>query len=137
VRLVLTNQLSPLTAGYVEEVVRRHFEPLLDPAFDEFVRRKYRAGVGFEVDRRRLLWTGARDVERAPVSLRMGRRRTPSAIGFLERQPFLPADRQGNAVSTYGKIIKRGWDWLGIPPAGPQVGGLIEVPDPAVTLRAD
>ena len=72
VRLVLTNQLSPLTdAGYVEEVIRRHFEPLFDPDFDEFVRRKYRAGVGFEVDGRHLPWTGAQGFERAPVSLRM------------------------------------------------------------------
>src|SRR5262245_4513419 len=86
VRLALTNQLSPLTdAGYVEEIIRRHFEPLVDPAFDEFVRRKYREGIGFEVDGRRLAWTGVLDFERAPVSLRMGRRRTPSAIGFLER----------------------------------------------------
>jgi anti-sigma regulatory factor (Ser/Thr protein kinase) len=31
VRLTLTNQLSPLVdAGYLEEIVRRHFEPLLD-----------------------------------------------------------------------------------------------------------
>ena len=135
VRLVLTNQLSPLTdAGYVEEVIRRHFEPLFDPAFDEFVRRKYREGVGFEVDGRPLPWAGAQGSERAPVSLRMGRRRTPSAVGFLERQPFLPPDRQGIAISTFGKIIKRGWDWLGITPANPQVGGLIEVPDLAACL---
>src|SRR6202158_242749 len=32
VRLTLTNQLSPLLdAGYIEEAVRRHFEPLLHP----------------------------------------------------------------------------------------------------------
>jgi Histidine kinase-, DNA gyrase B-, and HSP90-like ATPase len=135
VRLVLTNQLSPLTdAGYVEEVIRRHFEPLFEPAFDEFVRRKYRAGVGFEVDGRHLAWTGPQGFERAPVSLRIGRRRTPSAIGFLERHPFLPADRQGIAISTFGKVIKRGWDWLGITPANPHIGGLIEVPDLAACL---
>ena len=133
VRLVLTNQLSPLTdAGYVEEVIRRHFEPLFDPDFDEFVRRKYRAGVGFEVDGRHLPWT--QGFERAPVSLRMGRRRTPSAIGFLERHAFLPVDRQGIAISTFGKVIKRGWDWLGITPANPRIGGLIEVPDLAACL---
>jgi hypothetical protein len=135
VRLVVTNQLSPLTdAGYVEEVIRRHFEPLLDPGFDEFVRRKYREGVGFEVGGRLLAWTGAHAFERAPVSLRMGRRRTPSAIGFLERHAFLPPDRQGIAISTFGKVIKRGWDWLGITPATPHVGGLIEIPDLAACL---
>ena len=134
VRLVLTNQLSPLTdAGYVEEVIRRHFEPLLDPAFEEFVRRKYRDGVGFEVDGRPLAWTEA-GFERTPVSLRMGRRKIPSAIGVLERHAFLPTNRQGIAISTFGKIIKRGWDWLGVTPTTPHVGGLIEVPDLAACL---
>ena len=64
----------------------------------------------------------------------MGRRRTPSAIGFLERHAFLPVDRQGIAISTFGKVIKRGWDWLGITPANPHIGGLIEVPDLAACL---
>src|SRR3989442_2940516 len=35
VQLTLTSQLSPLLdAGYLEETVRGHFEPLLDSAFD-------------------------------------------------------------------------------------------------------
>ena len=29
----------------------------------------------------------------------------------------LPEDQQGIAVSTFGKVIKRGWDWLGLSPA--------------------
>jgi hypothetical protein len=41
----------------------------------------------------------------------------------------LPEEQRGLAVSTFGKVIKRGWDWLGLTPAAPdRVGGLIEVP---------
>jgi hypothetical protein len=135
VRLVLTNQLSPLTdAGYVEEAIRRHFEPLLDSGFDDFVRRKYRAGVAFEVDGRALERIVSYGSERAPVAIRLGRRRTPSAMGFLERHALLPGERQGIAISTFGKVIKRGWDWLGVTPASPHIGGLIEVPDLAACL---
>ena len=135
VRLVLTNQLSPLTdAGYVEEAIRRHFEPLLDPGFDDFVRRKYRAGVAFEVDGRSLERIASYGSERAPVSIRLGRRRTPSATGYLERNSNLHGERQGIAISTFGKVIKRGWDWLGVTPASPDIGGLIEVPDLAACL---
>ena len=135
VRLVLTNQLSPLTdAGYVEEAIRRHFEPLLDSGYDDFVRRKYRAGVAFEVDGRVLERIVPHDSERAPVSIRLGRRRTPSAIGFLERHSNLAGERQGIAISTFGKVIKRGWDWLGVSPASPHISGLIEVPDLAACL---
>src|ERR671931_1346066 len=51
VRLTLANQLSPLLdAGYLEETIRRHFEPLLDPAFDDLLRRHYPKGVRFEVE---------------------------------------------------------------------------------------
>src|SRR5437867_6889059 len=41
----------------------------------------------------------------------------------------LPEDRRGTAISTFGKSIKRGWDWIGILAAAPeQIGGLIGVP---------
>jgi hypothetical protein len=136
VRLTLTNQLSPLLdAGYLEETIRRHFEPLLDPAFDDLLRRQYPSGVAFEVDGRTLTYTGVPSSERVPIAIRLGRRRTPSATGFIERNPLVPVDRQGVAISTFGKVIKRGWDWLGLAPAAhAEVTGLIEVPDLAACL---
>jgi hypothetical protein len=56
-------------------------------------------------------------------------------MGYLERSPDLPADRQGIAISTFGKVIKRGWDWLGLAaPARTYVGGLVEAPDLSACL---
>jgi HSP90 family molecular chaperone len=50
VRLTLGNPLSPLLdAGFIEEVLRRHFQPLLDPAFAAILGAHYgapRAGAG-------------------------------------------------------------------------------------------
>jgi hypothetical protein len=135
VSLALTNQLSPLLdAGYIEEVIRRHFEALFDPAFDEFLRRKYPNGVSFDVDGRSVGLSPLSGSERAPIEIRLGRRRTPSALGYIERSTFLPADRHGIAISTFGKVIKRGWEWLGVTPSNVHVGGLIEVPDLAASL---
>jgi hypothetical protein len=136
VRLTLTNQLSPLLdAGYLEEAIRRHFEPLLDPAFDHLLRRHYRDGVALEVDGRDVTPADVSSSERVPISIRLGRRRTPSATGFIQRNANLPADREGIAISTFGKIIKRGWDWLGLAPvAGAHISGLIEAPDLAACL---
>ena len=38
-------------------------------------------------------------------------------------------------ISTFGKVIKRGWEWLGLAPSSPdRVGGLIEVPALAQAL---
>ena len=136
VRLTLTNQLSPLLdAGYLGETIRRHFEPLLDPAFDDLLRRHYRDGIAFEVDGRELTRTDVSSSERAPISIRLGRRRTPSATGFIERNTLPPPDREGIAISTFGKVIKHGWDWLGLTPtARAHISGLIEVPDLAACL---
>jgi hypothetical protein len=136
VRLTLTNQLSPLLdAGYLDETLRRHFEPLLDPAFDDLLRRHYRDGVAFEVDGRELTHAKVPGSERVAISIRLGRRRTPSVTGFIERGALLPADREGIAISTFGKVIKRGWDWLGLAPAvRAHISGLIEASDLAACL---
>lgn len=136
VRLTLTNQLSPLLdAGYLEETIRRHFEPLLDPAFDDLLRRHYPNGIAFEVDGRELTRAGMPSSERVPIAIRLGRRRTPSVTGFIERNPVVPADREGIAISTFGKVITRGWDWLGLAPAvHAHITGLVEAPDLAACL---
>jgi hypothetical protein len=47
----------------------------------------------------------------------------------------VPDERQGIAISTFGKVIKRGWEWLGLSPAAAsRVTGLIEAPDLAACL---
>jgi hypothetical protein len=136
VRLTLTNPLSPLLdAGYLDETLRRHFEPLLDPSFGDVLRRPYPNGVVFEVDGRTVTQSSSQDAERVPIAVRIGRRRTPSVVGFMERRGFIPPDREGIAISTFGKVIKRGWEWLGIGPAvHARITGLIEAPDLAACL---
>src|SRR5438094_4136178 len=79
VRLTLSNQLSPLLdAGHLEETIRRHFEPLLDSAFDDLLGRHYRDGVAFQCGGRELTRADGRGSGRVPISIRLGRRRTPS-----------------------------------------------------------
>jgi hypothetical protein len=131
VRLRLDNALSPLVdPGFVETVIRRHFEPLLDPDFREILAPRYRRGVRFVLNGLELRPEPWRGRETAPLAIRLARRRKPSAVGYLTRDAApLPEERRGIAVSTFGKVIRRGWDWLGIAPASPDhVGGLIEVP---------
>ena len=136
VQMVLTNQLSPLLdSGWVRETVGRHFEPLLDSAFSDILRRHYPNGVTVEVDGRELTDVDGARSERAPIAIRLGRRRTPSALGYVERTEFIRADREGIAISTFGKVIKRGWDWLGLTPTGHgHITGLIEASDLAACL---
>lgn len=136
VRLTLRNPLSPLLdGGFIGACLERHFEPLLDAAFDECLRAHYPDGVAFVVNGAQLAKRGA-TIGRAPLSIRIGRKRKPVAVGYLVRgDGALPEEQRGVAISTLGKIIKRGWDWLGLSPAAPeQVGGMIEVPGLAGSL---
>jgi hypothetical protein len=131
VRLALANPLSPLLdAGFVEASLRRHFSTLFEPSFGDILRLHYPRGVRFVVNGRLLepeTWLAA---ERAQLAVRVARKRKPSAVGYLVRDPSpLPEERRGLGVSTFGKVIKQGWDWLGITPAaGDRMGGLIEAP---------
>ncbi len=136
VRLTLTNPLSPLLdTGYLEGTIRRHFETLFEQAFDDLLRRHYKMGIRFEIDGRALARSDGRRVERVAIAIKLGRRRTPAAVGFIERHGDVAADRGGIAISTLGKVIKCGWDWLGLAPAAhAHISGLIEVPELAACL---
>ncbi len=131
VRLRLQNPLSPLLdRGFIETALRRHYEALLDPGFAAILGTHYGHGVRFEVSGR-LLEREARDAEEtAPLEVRLGRKKKPAALGYMVRAPHaLHEDRRGVAVSTLGKVIRRGWDWLGLTPVAPdRIGGLVEVP---------
>lgn len=137
IRLRLANPLSALLdSGFLAEVIRRHFEPLLDSAFDTILKRHYPRPITFQIDSEPLLPSKRVPRDVVPVSIRLARKRTPSALGYLARSDMTLAETEcGIAVSTLGKVIKRGWDWLGIAaPASNHVFGLVEVPDLAECL---
>jgi hypothetical protein len=137
VRLKLKNPLSPLLdPGFIEAALRRQFQPLLDPDLAEILAEHYPRGVRFVVNGRPLAREGWQALERAPIAVRLPRKRRPAASGYLVRDRLpLREERRGLAVSTFGKVIKRGWEWLGLTPSAPdRIGGLIEVPALAQAL---
>lgn len=137
VRLQLHNVLSPLLdPGFVGTAISRHFQPLLDPTFSTILKAHYPHGVIFEINGVDLPPQPFEAPVHAPLEIRLARKRKPSAVGYLVRtENPLPDDLQGLAISTYGKVIKSGWDWLGITPqAREHISGLIEVPGLAASL---
>jgi len=134
--LKLRNPLSPLLdASFIEATLRSHFEPLLDPAFDHVLTARYPRGVGFSVSGRPLERQSG-EAGRAPVAIHLSRKRKPAGSGYLLLAPEpLPEAARGVAVTTLGKVIRRGWDWLGLAPATPdRIRGVIEVPALAESL---
>jgi hypothetical protein len=137
VTLHLQNPLSLLLdAGYIESTLRRHYQTLFDPAFRQMLAPQYGSGIVFHLNGRALGDASAPSGECARLEIKIGRKRKPSAVGYLLREPLgLPEERRGLAISTLGKVIKRGWDWLGLSPALPEtVEGLIEGPGMAACL---
>ncbi|MGQ0561885.1 MAG: ATP-binding protein [Gemmatimonadota bacterium] len=136
VALRLSNPLSPLLdAGFLEATVLRHFQPLFEPEFIEMLAQAYPQWLEVIINGRVISGENVR-AERVPIAVRTRRKRKPSGAGYLARhaQPMREEDR-GLAVSTLGKVIRRGWDWVGIAPANPEyVNGLIEIPELAEAL---
>lgn len=129
VRMYLTNALSELLdPGFLDTTLLRHFQTLFDPAFDEILRSQYPEPIRFTVNGRPL-GRNAPDPDRIPLRVKVGRQRKASGAGYLVRREVLPDEERGIAVSTLGKVIRRGWDWLGLSPAdADRVTGLVEVP---------
>jgi hypothetical protein len=137
VRMKLRNALSPLLdPGFAEGTLRRQFHPLLDPTFDELLAAHYPKGVRVYVNGQPIERQRRSGATVAPLEVRLLRKRKPSALGYLLREDHpLPDDRRGLTISTFGKVIRRGWDWLGITPSAPdRIGGLIEAPGLAASL---
>ena len=131
VTMVLQDPLSPLLEpGFLELTLRRHFSPLFLLGLGEVLRPHYPTGVSLVVNGVPLGNDQPPLGELAPIALRLARKRKPSASGWIVLTPTpLDDESQGIAISTLGKVIKRGWDWLGLRPShSDQLTGLIEVP---------
>lgn len=136
VLLRLSNPLSQLLdPGFLEATVLRQFQPLFEPEFLDILASAYPAGFSIAVNGRAIIGP-IRAAARYPIAIRIGRQRKPSGVGYLSlHDEPLPEPERGLAIGTRGKVIRRGWDWLGVTPNEPdRIEGLIEVPALAETL---
>jgi hypothetical protein len=136
VLLRLSNPLSQLLdPGFLEATVLRQFQPLFEPEFIDILSAAYPEGLSIHVNDTVVVGP-IRPARRHPLAIRIGRQRKPSGVGYLCRHDApLPEQERGLAISTLGKVIRRGWDWLGVTPAEPdRIEGLIEVPALAEAL---
>jgi hypothetical protein len=130
VHLVVSNALSELLdESFIDAAIRRHFQPLLERDFATVLGEYYPDGIKFSVNGRSLPVHGA-PVDSVHLAIRLPRKRKPAAAGYVFRsESALPEEMRGIAISTLGKVIRRGWDWLGMIPAGAErIGGMIDAP---------
>ena len=133
VTIILRDPETPLLRpDFLAEVLARHFAPLLDAGIAaRILDHVYGARVRFSVNGEPVTpasWDSPRDPREFTV--RLGTR--SRLVGFgrvgIADSP-IPEEARGLAVSTYGKVIKRGWEWLGVTPVRPDlVSGIVEAP---------
>jgi len=119
-----------LNPEYVSSCMRQHFYPLLDPQFEQVIRVLYPNGVVITVNGRPVTLPAVDRESTQIFVVQLGRKRSAEGIGFISRsRADLPEIHRGLAISTYGKVIKRGWDWIGLTPKNVnRVSGLVEMP---------
>ena len=120
-----------LSADSVGRIIQKYFYPLLDHEFAKVLCHIYPGGVVITVNGERVTVPQITAKAAQYFVVRRGRHKKPMGIGFLVKSSRrLPEDRRGLAISTFGKVIKRGWEWLGITPMNPGVlTGVVEVPE--------
>jgi hypothetical protein len=134
---------GPLTdAGWITAVLQSHFQPLLEEPFRPLMDVLYPNGARLKVNGRPVPPPRVKGVRERRLFQARGPGGKVLGVGFLGRSGRdLPEEQQGLGIATYGKVIKRGWEWLGLRPRHPQrVTGLVEVPglvDTLTTNKAD
>lgn len=138
------NQPHLLRKEFVTDTVTKHFYPLLHEYLnEEILRYVYRKGMEITVNGELLSLPEAEQRIDHGFRVFLGKGRRPVGAGFLTKkvleQGFLarlagkaPSERHiasGLSVSTYGKVIKTGWEWVGlIPKSAEELVGIVEIP---------
>lgn len=125
---------SPLLdPEFIIKNIKKHFEPFLRPIFfNSILKYVYKKEVEFFVNNKKIEIENSDLEENSKtfkITLAKGERKL-AGFGYLiklDKNSFLK--NFGISISTYGKVIKQGWDWLGIfPRLAFQIYGLVEIP---------
>jgi len=131
--VVKSDNSNLLKPDFIEKKIQTHFYPILNQEFmKEVLYDYYRDGVVFYINERKIDLPEPEETEQDRFfSVQKGKKRKPIGMGFLVKsKEKLPEGKWGIAISTFGKVIKRGWDWIGISPRNPmQITGIVEIPE--------
>ncbi|MCG6964129.1 MAG: ATP-binding protein [Acidobacteria bacterium] len=118
-----------LDTAEVARIIRDHFESLLDPDLSRYLFLYYPGGVRFTIDGMALTPAATAGGESLTGEVRRGRHKALGIAKLTVTETELDEERRGVGVSVLGKVVKRGWEWLGIAPEHPElVSGIVEVP---------
>ena len=133
-----------LKKEFVADTIIKHFYPLLHQYLtEEILRYVYKKGVEITVNGELLSLSSEEQRIDNGFRVFLGKNRRPIGAGFLTKKVLeqgwlarlagrAPSERHvssGLSVSTYGKVIKTGWEWVGIlPKSAEALVGVVEIP---------
>lgn len=138
----LADKNSPLlSADFIGATVLKHFLPLFLAEFHKkILKYVYPKGIVFYLEGQKIaLPSFLENGELKDFIIKFKGQRGPVlGYGFLAKSSEdLPENLRGLAVATFGKIIKRGWEWLGIDPKNNFISGMVEIPSMSVLLTTN
>jgi len=133
-----------LKKEFVVDTIIKHFYPLFhDHLREAILRFVYRKGIEITVNGELLILPDTEQRVDNEFKVFLGKGRRPIGAGFLTkkvleqgwlarlagRAPNELRIASGLSISTYGKVIKTGWEWVGIiPKSAGALCGVVEVP---------
>ncbi|OHA23027.1 MAG: hypothetical protein A3G52_02015 [Candidatus Taylorbacteria bacterium RIFCSPLOWO2_12_FULL_43_20] len=129
---------------FVRDTIIKHYYPLLNEFLTkEILKFVYKKGIEFFINGKLLELPHTEQRVDNGFHIYLGKGHRPIGAGFLTkkvleqgflarlagRSPNEHAIASGLSVSTYGKVIKTGWEWLGIMPKSAEaLCGVVEIP---------
>ena len=135
VTMALTHGDSPLiSADFARQTIISHYFPIFVPEFREAIFKFiYKRGVEFFINGQKVDVSEKAITEQAKLfKVYLGGRRVkqPAGFGYITcHEAHEPFGHFGLAISTYGKIIKYGWEWIGVAPKiNTNIYGMVGIP---------
>ncbi|OGN09716.1 MAG: hypothetical protein A3J46_02660 [Candidatus Yanofskybacteria bacterium RIFCSPHIGHO2_02_FULL_41_11] len=146
-------QTHLLKTGFVRMSIVKHFYSLFhDKLQEQILRYVYKKPIEFTVNGELLILSETEQRTDRDFKIYLGKSKKPIGAGFLTKNVLnqnwlkeLTGQKQENnslapglSISTFGKIIKSGWEWLGILPKNHgSLNGIVEIPALSVLLTTN
>jgi len=148
------DQSHLLKIDFVREAILKHFYPLLNQKImRDLLKYFYKKPIEFYINGQAVLVPeNGQDEMLHWFYIRQGKARAPIGVGYLTKtqnqlnwlekilgkNDQLTSLRPGLYISTFGKVIKGGWEWLGILPKNSEaLAGIVEIPALAEILTTN
>ena len=135
-----SNHSELLNPDFIKKTIQKHFYTILDATFQIALRFIYKNGINFYVNEEKINLSEMMQFEKSNAfKIHFGKKGKPVGVGFVRKyKEPLDEEKRGIAISTCGKVIKHGWDWLGISAKNPDyISGVVEMPGLSLILTTN